>query len=126
MEQEKLLYSRDHEWVGISNGTATVGISDYAQDTLGDIVYLDLPNVGSELAMGDVVGEIESVKSTSDLITPVSGTVIEINQDTIDHPEIVNEKPYDSGWLYKVKLSDPSELDELMNAEEYEEYTKEL
>ncbi|MDI6715699.1 MAG: glycine cleavage system protein GcvH [Actinomycetota bacterium] len=126
MIPEDLLYFEEHEWVRTENTTATIGISDYAQNALGDIVYVDLPKVGDEVSMGDTVGEIESVKSTSELRTPVSGKVLEVNESIVDTPEIINEDPYGSGWLFKVEMTDPTELDELMNAEEYEAYIKEL
>lgn len=126
MTPDDLLYHREHEWVRVEDDSATIGISDYAQNALGDVVYVDLPAVGDDLSAGDVIGEIESVKSTSDLYAPVSGTVTEVNQEVINKPEVINNEPYGSGWLFRVTLSDRSELDELMGAEEYEAYTKEL
>ncbi len=121
-----LLYYTEHEWVRVEDDTAVVGITDYAQDALGDIVYLDLPEAGEDVSIGDTVGEVESVKSTAELHTPVSGTVTEVNQKVADTPEVVNDDPYGDGWLFKAKISDRTKLDDLMNAEEYNEYTKEL
>lgn len=126
MSTEELLFYKEHEWVRVENGTAVIGISDYAQDTLGDVVYLDLPGVGDELKAGDRIGEVESVKSTSDLYTPVSGKVVEVNQKASDTPEIINTEPYGGGWLYRIELSNTVELDSLMSASEYDEYVKEL
>ncbi len=126
MTPENLLYNKEHEWVNAEDNNAVIGITDYAQDALGDIVYVDLPQVGQQVKAGEAIGEIESVKSTAELHTPVSGKVVEINQQAIDSPEIVNEKPYDNGWLFKVELSNHSELDDLMKAQAYEKYTKEL
>ncbi|MBE0447605.1 MAG: glycine cleavage system protein GcvH [Actinobacteria bacterium] len=126
MTPEELLFYKEHEWVRVEDGMAVVGISDYAQDMLGDIVYIGLPEVGDEVAVGDMIGEVESVKSTADLYTPLSGTITQINQKVVDTPEAVNEDPYGEGWLYRIELRDRTELDDLMSAEEYEEYTKEL
>lgn len=126
MSPEDLLYSKEHEWAKATNGIAVVGITDYAQDTLGDIVYLDLPSVGDKIAADDTVGEVESVKSTSELHTPLSGTVTEINRKAVDTPEIINNDPYGEGWLFKIEISNREELDGLMTAEQYEDYIKEL
>ncbi|HZD60304.1 MAG TPA: glycine cleavage system protein GcvH, partial [Anaerolineae bacterium] len=100
MTPEELLYYKEHEWVRVEDGMVAVGISDYAQDSLGDIVYVDLPEVGDEIAAGDMIGEVESVKSTSDLYTPVSGKVTQVNQKVVDSPEVINNDPYGDGWLY--------------------------
>ncbi len=97
------------------------GVTHYAQESLGDIVYIELPEVGAELAAGASYAEVESVKAVSDVYAPLSGSVVEVNEDVIDAPELLNESPYEDGWLVKVKLSDPSEADELMSAEGYEE-----
>ncbi|MBS3909050.1 MAG: glycine cleavage system protein GcvH [Actinobacteria bacterium] len=126
MSTEGLLFHKEHGWVRVANGTVVVGISDYAQDTLGDIVYLDIPDDGDAIAAGDVIGEIESVKSTSDLYAPVSGKIIEINRKPADTPEVINGDPYGDGWMYKVELSDAAELETLMNETEYAEYVKGL
>lgn len=121
-----LKYDREHEWVRVEGGVATIGISDFAQEQLGDVVYIDLPSAGGEVSAGDSFGEIESVKSVSELFSPVSGTVVEVNEPLRDAPEVVNADPYGDGWMIKVQLADPSEVDGLMSAEEYEKYiTKE-
>ena len=116
-----LRYSEEHEWVRVEGDTSTVGITDYAQDQLGDIVYLDLPAVGASVTQLEKLGEIESVKAVSDLYSPVSGEVVEVNQEAIDSPELVNQQPYGRGWLIKVRMSDASELDKLLTAQAYEE-----
>ncbi|MGB2695773.1 MAG: glycine cleavage system protein GcvH [Dehalococcoidia bacterium] len=116
-----LRYSKEHEWVRADDGVGTIGITDYAQDQLGDIVYLDLPAVGATVAQYEKMGEIESVKAVSDLFSPVSGEVIEVNQDAVDQPELVNNEPYKRGWLLKVRLSDPSQVDGLLTSEAYQE-----
>jgi glycine cleavage system H protein len=114
-------YTKEHEWVRVQNDLGTVGISDYAQDQLGDIVYVDLPSVGTQLKQLEKLGEIESVKAVSDLYSPVSGEVVEVNQGVNDRPELVNQSPYDEGWLARVRLTDPAELDNLLTAKQYDE-----
>ena len=114
-----LQYSKEHEWVRVEDGVGTLGITDYAQDQLGDIVYLDLPAVAASLAQFEKLGEIESVKAVSDLFSPVNGEVVEVNQEAVDTPELVNSEPYGRGWLIKVRLSDAGELDELLSANAY-------
>ncbi len=126
MSPEDLLYYKEHEWVKTNGNTAVIGISDYAQDALGDIVYVDLPSVGDKLSAGAAIGEIESVKSTSELHTPLSGTVTEINQKVVDTPETINNDPYSEGWLFKIEMDNQDELNGLMNAAQYEDYIKEL
>jgi len=117
-----LRYTKEHEWVRMeSDGTATIGITYFAQDQLGDVVYMVLPKVGSTVAKDSKMGEVESVKSISDLFVPVSGEVLEINKDVIDHPERVNEDPHGKGWMVKVRLSNEEELQRLMSADEYEQ-----
>jgi len=116
-----LKYSKEHEWVAAEGSVATVGITDYAQDQLGEIVYVELPAVGDKISKDDPFGVVESVKAVSDIYAPLSGTVIEINEDLPESPEVVNEDPYGDGWLIKVKISDAAELDDLMDNEEYEE-----
>ncbi|HKI18734.1 MAG: glycine cleavage system protein GcvH [Candidatus Binatales bacterium] len=116
-----LKYSKEHEWVATEGSVATVGITDYAQDQLGEIVYVELPAVGDKISKDDPFGVVESVKAVSDIYAPLSGTVVEINEDLPESPEVVNEDPYGDGWLVKVKISDPTELDDLMDNEEYEE-----
>lgn len=114
-----LLYTKEDEWVKIEGDEATVGVSDHAQDALSDIVYLELPDVGDAFGMGDTFGVVESVKAAADLYMPVSGEVTAVNEDLIDTPELVNSDPYGEAWMVKVKLSDPSELDQLMDADTY-------
>ncbi len=116
-----LRYTKEHEWVRVEEGVGTVGITDYAQDQLGDIVYLDLPKVGTQVRQLAKLGEIESVKAVSDLFSPVSGEVAEVNQEAVDAPELVNRDPYGAGWLVRVRLSDSAELEALLGIEEYEE-----
>ncbi len=116
-----LRYTKEHEWVRLGpDGTAEVGITHFAQDQLGDIVYIDLPAVGSSLTQLGKMGEVESVKSVSDLYSPVTGEVVEVNQEAVEHPEQVNEAPYDKGWLIRVRLSDPAEPEGLLTADQYE------
>ena len=116
-----LRYSEEHEWVRVEGDAGVVGVTDYAQDQLGDIVYLDLPAVGARVAQLEKLGEIESVKAVSDLYSPVSGEVVEVNQEAVDSPELVNNDAYGRGWLIKVRMSDASELDKLLTAQAYEE-----
>ena len=122
-----LRYSNEHEWVRVEDDVAAVGITDYAQDQLGDVVYLDLPAIGGSVVQNEKLGEIESVKAVSDLFAPVSGEVVDLNQEAIDTPELVNGEPYGRGWLLKVRLSDAGELDNLLSPKAYEELvTQEL
>lgn len=117
-----LKYTKEHEWVrNNGDGTATVGITDFAQGELGDIVFVELNDTGETYDQNDVFGTIEAVKTVSDLFMPVSGEVIEHNDALADNPEIVNEEPYDGGWLVKIRMSDESELDSLMDADAYQE-----
>jgi glycine cleavage system H protein len=117
---DDLRYTKEHEWVRVDGDVGTIGITDYAQDMLGDVVYLDLPAAGATVAQSGKMGEIESVKAVSDLYAPVSGEIIEVNQDVVDSPELVNNEPYARGWMIKVRLGDPGELDALLSAEDYE------
>ncbi len=120
MNPKEYKYTQEHEWIcPESGGKGKVGITDYAQSQLGDVVFLDLPVPGTQLEQGKKMGEIETVKAVSDLFSPVSGQVIEINQAAIDEPKLVNEDPYGAGWLIKFELSRPSELEALMNNDEY-------
>ena len=125
MYPKDLKYDREHEWVRAEGDVAVIGISDFAQDQLGEVVYVDLPTAGDTIAAGDSFGEVESVKSVSELFTPVSGEIVEVNDALDDAPETVNEDPYGDGWLIKVKLSDPSEVDGLMDADGYEAFLAE-
>ena len=117
-----LRFHKEHEWVRLNGKQATVGISDFAQDALGDIVFLDLPKVGTTVKVGQQIGEVESTKTTSTLYTPVSGKVIKINTDLKDHPEVVNSDPYGNGWIAVIDLSNPGEVDQLMTAPQYETF----
>ena len=119
---EELLYSSDHEWALEEAGVVTVGITHYAQDALGDITYVELPEVGTELERGDEFGEVESNKSVSQLYAPVDGEVVEINEELDDSPEVINDDPYGAGWMVKIRLSAPDQLSELMNADVYAEH----
>ena len=112
-------YTQEHEWVQIEDDIVTVGVTDYAANELGDIVFVELPETGEEFNQGDTVGTIESVKAVADLFLPVSGEVVAINDGVVDSPELVNSDPMDEGWLFKVKLSDTSEIDQLMDAAAY-------
>jgi len=113
-------YTKSHEWVMVEGDVATVGVTEYAASELGDVVFLDLPEPGSEINLGEPVGTIETVKAVEDLYSPVSGEVLEVNQAVIDSPEIVNNDPLEAGWLMKVRLAGRSELDDLLSAAEYE------
>ncbi|CCW34259.1 glycine cleavage system H protein [Chthonomonas calidirosea] len=122
---EDLKYSKTHEWVRVENGIAVIGITDHAQSELGDVVYLSLPEVGRILKYDEPFGEVESVKAVSELYSPVSGEVVEVNTAIIDSTEVINEDPFGRGWLIKVEMSDPSELDRLMDASAYAKYCEE-
>lgn len=117
-------YAKTHEYVHLEGDVATIGITDYAQKELGDVVFVELPTVGSQLEAADELGSIESVKAVSELFAPVTGEVVEVNEALKEKPELVNTDPYGDGWMIKVRLSDPTEVDELMTAEEYEEYVE--
>nr|WP_230087631.1 glycine cleavage system protein GcvH [Alicyclobacillus mali (ex Roth et al. 2021)] len=119
---EGLKYSREHEWVRVEGSRAYIGITDYAQDELGDIVYVELPDKGAEVRAGDTFGTVESVKTVSDLYAPVSGRVVEVNESLADAPEKVNESPYEEAWMIVVEMSDPSELEALLDGEAYRQH----
>ena len=125
MYPKELKYDREHEWVRVEDDIAVVGISHFAQDQLGEVVYVDLPSVGDVLTAGDSFGEVESVKSVSELLTPVSGEIVEVNTALDDAPETVNDDPYGEGWMIKVHLSDAAEVDELLDADTYQAYLAE-
>ena len=123
MNPENLKYSREHEWLRIGDdGVALVGITHFAQDELGDVVFVELPDVGDEVGQFEKMGEIESVKAVSDLYSPVSGTVVERNDALTDAPELVYDSPYEDGWMLRVEVSDSSEVDNLLSAAEYEAF----
>ena len=117
---EQLRYSTDHEWLSRDGSRARVGITDYAQDALGDVVFVQLPNVGDAVKAGDTFGEVESTKSVSDIYAPVSGTVVAVNDTLSDSPQLVNEDPYGEGWMVRMKVKDTAEVEALMTAEAYQ------
>ena len=125
MNPDDIKYHREHAWVRVEGKRATIGITDYAQQQMGDIVYVDLPETDTEVDADSELSEIESTKATSPVISPVSGTVVEVNEDLADSPEIINEDPYGNGWLVTLELNDPSELNDLMSKSEYEKFLKE-
>ena len=120
-----LKYSEEHEWVKVEGNKATVGITAFAQHELGDIVFVELPEVGAEVTADEPFGSVESVKTVSELYAPVSGKVVEVNEELSDSPEFVNESPYEKAWMVVVEMTDSSELEKLMTAEQYEEMIKE-
>ncbi|MFO7766164.1 MAG: glycine cleavage system protein GcvH [Pelovirga sp.] len=122
---DELKYTEEHEWITIEADIATIGISDFAQNQLGDVVFVELPEVGDELEAGKPFGVVESVKAVSDIYSPLSGEVIEINEELPDAPETLNTSPYEDGWLIKMRLSNPEELDDLLDADTYQELIKE-
>jgi glycine cleavage system H protein len=122
---EELKYTAEHEWVLVEGNLAVIGITDFAQDSLGDVVFVELPEVGSEVTTGKAFGVVESVKAVSDVYAPVSGTVEEINEELPDAPEILNTSPYGDGWMIKIRMSDPGELEGLMDAAAYQTHLAE-
>jgi glycine cleavage system H protein len=116
---DDLRYSKDHEWIRVEGGNVRIGITDYAQDALGDVVFVDLPEVGASIEAAASISEVESTKSVSDIYAPVSGTVVEVNADLADAPERLNEDPYGEGWICVIQLADPAELDKLLAADDY-------
>ena len=122
MIPKDLRYHQEHEWVRVSGTQAILGISDFAQDALGDIVFIDMPNPGAVVKAGQQIGEVESTKTTSTIYTPVSGTIAKVNGDLKDHPEVVNADPYGKGWMVVIDLSGAGEADKLMTAAEYEAF----
>jgi glycine cleavage system H protein len=125
MNPDDIKYHREHAWVRVEGKRATIGITDFAQQQMGDIVYVDLPESDTEIDADSELSEIESTKATSPVISPVSGTVVEVNEDLADSPEIINEDPYGNGWLVTLDMNDPSELNDLMSKSEYEKFLKE-
>ncbi|HEU4596117.1 MAG TPA: glycine cleavage system protein GcvH [Pyrinomonadaceae bacterium] len=121
---ENLHYSKDHEWIRVEGGVGTVGITDHAQDSLGDVVYVELPKAGETFAAHETFGSVESVKAVSELFIPVAGEVVEVNETLQDEPEKVNSDPYGEGWMVRIRLAEPGEVDSLLNAAEYEDYLK--
>lgn len=121
---DDLKYTEDHEWVLVEDELVTVGITDFAQDSLGDIVFVELPEIGTMLVAGKPFGVVESVKAVSDIYAPISGEVVEVNDELPDSPETLNTSPYEDGWMIKIKPSDSSQLDELLDADEYAEFVE--
>ena len=117
---DNLLYSSDHEWVRIESGEAVIGITDYAQDALGDVVFVDLPDIGGVVSSGQSITEVQSTKSVSDIYAPIPGTIIEVNHDLVESPELLNEDPYGDGWICKIQLPDDS-MPDLLSPEQYGE-----
>jgi len=124
MEPIDLRYHEEHEWIRVDGKQATMGISNFAQDALGDIVFIDMPKVGTTVAAGQQIGEVESTKTTSSIYTPVSGKIVNVNANLKDHPEVVNADPYGKGWIAVIELSDPSQVTGLMTAAQYEAFLK--
>jgi len=125
MNPEDIKFHKEHTWARVSGKKATIGITDYAQESLGDIVYIELPETDIEVTANTELTEIESTKATSTVISPVSGMVIEINEKLADSPELINEDPYGKGWIAVIKMDNPTEIDDLMDAEEYDAYVEE-
>ena len=117
--RDGLYYTGDHEWILVDGKKAKFGIADYAQHEMGDLVYVDIPAEGTHIAKGDEIGAMESVKSVEPIYAPVSGTIVELNADVADNPEIVNKEPYDGGWMAVIEMDDPSEIDDLMDSGKY-------
>jgi glycine cleavage system H protein len=125
MYSDDFLYTKEHEWVRVENGDATIGITHHAQEELGDIVFVELPEVGKVVAAGDTLGSVESVKAVSDVYAPVAGEVIEANDLLSEKPELINQEPHSDGWIAKIRLADKGELDGLLSADDYEAYLAE-
>jgi glycine cleavage system H protein len=123
---DELKYHREHDWARVEGDTATLGVTWYAQDALGELVHYEPPDAGSSLARDESYGEVESVKAVSDLIAPLSGEVVEVNQGVVEAPETVNSDPYGEGWLVKIRLSEPSEVDDLLDAQGYKKLLEEM
>jgi glycine cleavage system H protein len=121
---EELQYSKDHEWIRLEGDTGTIGITDHAQHSLGDVVYVELPKVGETFGAHESFGSVESVKAVSEIFTPVSGEVVEVNESLQDDPEKVNTDPYGDAWMIRVRMSNPGEVDSMLTAAEYEDFTK--
>lgn len=121
MYPEELRYNKEHEWVRVENGNARIGITYYAQDELGDVVYVELPQVGDHFEVGDPFATVESVKAVSDIYAPVGGKIVEVNERLNDEPELINSGPYEDGWIAVIEMDNPSDLDQLMDAQGYKE-----
>jgi len=125
MSDKRMLFTKDHEWVVVEGNIARVGITDYAQNELGDVVFVDLPTVGDTVEEGEGFAVVESVKAVSDVYSPVSGTIVKVNEELESSPELINESPYDQGWIAEIEIAEGAQLDDLMNAEEYQAFIKE-
>jgi glycine cleavage system H protein len=125
MYPNEYLYSTDHEWISVQDDVATIGITDYAQHELGDVVFVDLPEVGDSFEANEPFGSVESVKAVSEIFCPVSGEVIEVNPTLDANPELINESPHEKAWMIRIRFTNPDELKKLMNADAYEEYLQE-
>jgi glycine cleavage system H protein len=125
MYPKENLYSKDHEWIYVEGEVGTIGVTDYAQKELGDVVYVDLPEVGDTFDLNEPFGSVESVKAVSEVFCPISGEIVDVNGDLQDTPELINESPHENAWMIKVRIDNPDELKELLSAEEYEEYIQE-
>lgn len=122
---EELKYTEEHEWVLVEDTIITIGITDFAQDSLGDVVFVELPEVGADVVAGKSFGVVESVKAVSDIYAPVSGEVVEINEELPETPELINTSPYEDGWMIKVRINDPADLADLMDADAYQAFVEE-
>ena len=125
MYSEANLYTKDHEWILVQDNTGTIGITDYAQHELGDVVYVDLPEVGDTFEANEPFGSVESVKAVSEIFCPVGGEILEVNSKLEESPELINQSPHERAWIIKIRLTNPDELKELLSAQEYEEYLQE-
>jgi len=121
---ENLHYSKDHEWISVEGNVGTIGITDHAQDSLGDVVYVELPKAGENFEAHEAFGSVESVKAVSEIFTPIGGEITEVNETLQDEPEKVNTDPYGEGWMIRIRMKNPGEVDSLLNAAEYEDFTK--
>ena len=124
MEPQDLRFHKEHEWIRVEGNKATLGISNFAQDALGDVVFVDVPKVGAALQAEDQLGEVESTKATSTIYTPVTGKILQVNTELQDHPELLNQDPYGKGWIAVLELSNPGEVDGLMTGDQYTEFLK--
>lgn len=122
MEPSDLRFHKEHEWIRVDGQQATLGISDFAQDALGDVVFIELPKVGNAVTAEQEIGEVESTKATSTIYTPLSGTILQVNEELQAHPELLNQDPYGRGWIAVLQLSNPSEVDQLMTSAQYEDF----
>lgn len=125
MYPEDYLYTKDHEWISVQDSVGTIGITDYAQHELGDVVYVDLPEVGDTFESGEPFGSVESVKAVSEVFCPISGEVVAVNEKLEQSPELINQSPHQDAWMIKVRITNPDDLKELLSSEEYEEYLQE-